>query len=312
MKKIFALALMAIAIGSEARADLVIIPTYNGNMTGAAQTAFNYAISEFESHFTNNITIRINVGFGNTGLGQSDSSIVGGFTYSQVLGALQAEAVANPFDAAKQTAVANLPGTNPAPRDNYTMTTAEAKALGLSNFAGSDGTITISNAQTYTFDPNNRAVPGKFDFIGVAEHEISEVMGRISFLGTNAGNGPTYDPNDLYRFTNGNRNFTLNQSDPPGVYFSIDGGKTNLVNFYSQGIDNDDYRGDNPTDPFNQFASQGQGHALNSVDFTNLDALGYNAIASPEPSSLALAAVSLACGAVICCLRRQRARVALG
>jgi hypothetical protein len=288
--------LVAAAFGPSARAGLVINATYDSSVPVAAQTAFNYAINEYESLFTNNMTVNINVSFGNTGLGESDSQFVGGFTYAQVLGALQAQAAANPSDVIKQTVVANLPATNPAPNNNFWMTTAEAKALGLYNNVGSDGQIIFSNAVSYTYDPNNRAVAGEYDFIGVAEHEISEVLGRDSLLGYDFGNGPSYDPNDLYRFTNGARNFTLNQSDPPGVYFSIDGGVTNLVNFYSQGIDNDDYRGDNPSDPYNQFAAAGQGHALTSVDITNMDALGYNlaTVAAPEPASLTLLSLGVA------------------
>jgi hypothetical protein len=33
--------------------------------------------------------------------------------------------------------------------------------------------VTIGAGYSFTFDPNNRAVPGKYDFIGIAEHEIS-------------------------------------------------------------------------------------------------------------------------------------------
>jgi hypothetical protein len=288
--------LVAAAFGTPARAGLVINPTFDPSVPAAAQAAFNYAVNEFESRFTNNMTVNINVKFGNTGLGESDSAFEGSFTYAQILGALQAQAAANPGDATKQTIVANLPATNPAPTNNFWMTTANAKALGLDNAAGSDGTIIFSNAVSYTYDPNNRAVPGEFDFIGVAEHEISEVLGRDPGLGTNFGNGPAYVPNDLFRFTNGSRNFTFNQSDPPGVYFSIDGGVTNLVNFYSQGVDNDDYRGDNPTDPFNQFTGTGQAHALNSVDIANLEAFGYTVatVAAPEPTSLTLLGLGVA------------------
>jgi hypothetical protein len=90
------------------------------------------------------------------------------------------------------------------------------------------------------------------------------------------------------------------------VYFSIDGGVTNLVNFYSQDIDNDDYRGDNPTDPFNQFTGTGQAHALNMVDITNVDAFGFNLAAVPEPASLTLLGLGLAS---VAGYRWQRRRV---
>ncbi len=96
----------------------------------------------------------------------------------------------------------------------------------------------------------------------------------------------------------------------PGVYFSYDNGATKSVYFWSQDTDNDDYRGDNPTDPFNQFTSDDQAHALNSVDLANIDAFGYNraeASATPEPATLTLLGVSFACVAAFRFGRRKRA-----
>jgi PEP-CTERM motif len=282
-------ALLIAAVGSNARADLVIIPHFDSTVPAAAQTAFNYAISEFEARFNNNITVNIDVGFGSTGLGESNSAFVDGFTYTQIRNALLAQAAANPSDAIKQTVVANLPVNNPAPTNNFAMTTADAKALGFAVNTSSDGSILFSNAVSYTYDPNNRGVAGEFDFIGVAEHEISEVLGRDALLGFDFGNGPAYDVNDLFRFTApGVRSFAQNVPNVPGVYLSVDNGTTNLVNFWSQSLDNDDYRGDNPTDPFNQFTGPGQAHALTAADIANMDAFGYNFVSTPEPASLTL------------------------
>jgi hypothetical protein len=235
---------------------------------------------------------------------------VGSFLYSDVRGALAAEAVANPLDNIKQTVVANLPAMNPAPNNNFWMTTANAKALGFAVNVASDGSILFSNAVSYTYDPHNRGVAGKYDFIGVAEHEISEVLGRDPGLGFNFPNGPAYLPNDLFRFTApGHPSFAQNVPNSPGVYLSVDNGNTNLVNFWSQGIDNDDYRGDNPTDPFNQFASAGQAHALSFAGIANLDAFGYNrAIDTPEPGTLTMLGTGfLAIGGIY--VRRKRAIV---
>jgi hypothetical protein len=75
-----------------------------------------------------------------------------------------------------------------------------------------------------------------------------------------------------------------------GVYFSIDGGVTNLQGFSSiAGGDLDDYNGSNPTDPYNASTGLNQAHHLNSVDITNLEVIGYDLRAAvvPEPATLA-------------------------
>ncbi len=62
--------------------------------------------------------------------------------------------------------------------------------------------LPTNSTLTYTFDPNNRGTGG-FDFIGVAEHELSEIMGRLPGLGNDFGltDGPLYMANDLFRYT---------------------------------------------------------------------------------------------------------------
>lgn len=304
-----ALVLVA-AAASEARAGLIINPIFDPSMNAQQEAAVNYVIGEYEHLYTNNITLNIDFSMGQTGLGESESYFEDGFTYAQVKAALTAEALANPTDTIKQTIVANLPATNPAPTNNFAVTTAQAKALGLDeSYTGLDGYVIFSNAVSYTYDPNNRGVAGEYDFIGVAEHEISEVMGRDSLLGYDFGdgNGPSYEENDLFRFSApGVRNFTYDvPNDDPGVYLSIDNGVTDTVNFWSQSLDNDDYRGDNPADPYDQYAAAGQAHALTYADMVNMDALGYN-LASPEPASVTLLAIGfLAFGGLRLSRRRQ-------
>ena len=113
------------------------------------------------------------------------------------------------------------------------MADAEAKALGLipGNNPTSDGSIGFNSTASWTFDPNNRAVAGKNDFIGVAEHEITEVMGRYG-LGQNGFASGHYSPLDLFRYTAPG---TLDLAPANGAYFSIDGGNTVINTFNGTG-----------------------------------------------------------------------------
>src|SRR5207249_4355302 len=83
---------------------------------------------------------------------------------------------------ADMTAVGSLPVTDPTGGRRELMATAEAKALGLRSSGGTDGFVGFDATARWTFDPNNRAMSGAFDFLGVAEHEFSEVLGRSADL----------------------------------------------------------------------------------------------------------------------------------
>jgi hypothetical protein len=160
------------------------------------------------------------------------------------------------------------------------------------NDTNNDGSIGFADDVSYTFDPTNRAVAGEFDFIGVAEHEISEVLGRATYgldVSTN------YMPYDLFRFTNsGARNFDAYATN---AYFSVNNGATALKNFnpYYNGGDIQDWTMSTPEDSFDAFVMAGHQLVISEADMTALDILGYNSPKIPSPH---LTGLTLTNGAV--------------
>jgi hypothetical protein len=265
------------------------------------ENAVAYVSNEYSALYTDPITLNYLVDEGAVGLGQSlFSDAYWRGSYFDLRTALVADATS--ANDATATAVANLPLAAPyAPlqglnqTDDWYATSSEAKALGLlaGDNAASDGTFTFDNTVSYTYDPNNRAVGGEYDFIGVVEHEFAELMGR-----TQEDNTFGYDILDTMRFTSpGVRNVQL--SGESGVYFSFDNGNTDLAGYNSGAGDQQDFNGAVATDPYNASTGTDQAHELNAVDISEMDVLGYNlASTAPEPSTFLLALPLLAFGLV--------------
>jgi len=184
-----------------------------GGVTGsAAELGFQRAAKFWESVFTNDATIRLDVGYAHLGegiLGQTGSTLetyVPITAYRNTLAAtgdsaLDAAAVANfaatngnggvevlvpgYFNPATQNGVD--PTTSRLAPDNainetIALSTANVKAL-LGNVYDptmADGEITFSSDFDFDFDPRNGVTAGSYDFIAVAVHEIGHALGFLS------------------------------------------------------------------------------------------------------------------------------------
>ncbi len=272
---LFAVAALLGSSGS-ARA-LVIDATYDpsvGSAPAGFTAAFQDAVNFYQSTFSDPITINIDVGWGEVAgsaissgaLGESETYLAGFYNYGQVRNALTADR----SSAADLTAVASLPASDPTAGRPELMATAEAKALGLRGGAGTDGFVGFDKTSRWTFNPAQRAVGGAYDFIGVAEHEISEVMGRMADLGTFDG---ALTPLDLFRYSASGRRALAPGN---GQYLSINGGAANLDTFNgTNGGDLGDWAG-RSIDAYNAFAYSGVALPVSAADITEMDILGYN------------------------------------
>ncbi|HLX71639.1 MAG TPA: NF038122 family metalloprotease [Verrucomicrobiae bacterium] len=286
MKKLFCLVWVSFLVCTASLHAFTIKATYDSSvtsLTNAAQieSAFAAAVATFQSLYTNNATINITVYWGpggpfTNGINLSRSFLtVFGTSYPQITNAL----FMSRASAADTNSVASLPATDPTGGGPWWMPRAQIKVLGLPisgvspNDSVNDGAVGFTSNAVYALDPANRAVAGEYDFIGAAQHEISEVLGRITLgLQTNVG----FLPFDLFRFTNNAaRSFDPNANN---AYFSVDNGATALNFYYTNANlgDIQDWKSGITPDAYDAFVPEGVVLPISTVDIATLDVLGYN------------------------------------
>jgi hypothetical protein len=262
----------------------------------AMKAACVYAANQFTSRYSDpiNVNIKVTASAGTSDFGSSTSFLDSVSSYNN----LRAAFAGDSKSADDATTIGNggsLPsGADPIGTPHlYLVTRAQAKALGIrTDDQQNDGTFNFGGGNPWTFDPNNRKVPGKFDFIGVAIHEYSEIMGRTSVMGDNITGMPNYIAFDLFHYTGAG---TRGLNKGPGRFFSIDNGTTLLIAFNdftaNQG-DLQDWAGPAP-DPFNAAGPPNEQDDLTPVDLRTMDVLGYD----PKPTVLANISTRLPVGA---------------
>jgi len=172
---------------------------FNLTSTGNAQAdaGFQAAANYWSSIYTDNVTVNITAGFAALGpgiLGQAGSTF-----YSTNYTAMKTALAADAKNAADATMVSGLSaGPSYSKLINGTttnggathvqsgitslqMTTANAKALGLLGAtATADAAITFSSLFNFDFNQTDGIDAGKYDFVGIAIHELGHAMGFIS------------------------------------------------------------------------------------------------------------------------------------
>jgi hypothetical protein len=280
-------------------------------------TAMTTVVNNFDALFTNNVTVNINVGWGvvnapdgahtipNTAVATSYRNTPASYTYTQVRNALIATAQAS-GSPDQQAAVAQLPVAEPAGLgQHFVLGTAEAKALGLVNANATPLDGAVGFAVTPLFGGNTPyawyygtgtpTASNQYSFIATAEHEITEIMGRIAwahksinFNGTNQVGQINDAENviDLFRYAGPNQR-QLGTSGPS--YFSLDGGATDLKDWQlagSTGNDGDlvDWVDNHPTgDAFDKDITPGEFLPMSAVDLMLMNILGWNMTNPPVP-----------------------------
>src|SRR2546423_3989696 len=157
------------------------------------KAACSYAATQLTSRYTDpiNVNIKVTASPGTSDFGSSSAFFLPVDTYNNLRAAFAADSKTTD-DTTTVGSGGSLPaGADPiATAHQYNVTRAQAKALGLRpDDMQNDGTFNFGGGHPWTYDPNNRNVAGKFDFIGVAMHEYTEIMGRNSIMGD-----PKFDP----------------------------------------------------------------------------------------------------------------------
>lgn len=247
------------------------------------KTALAYVATQLDALILDPITMTIDIGYGEDAGGSIGSSLATGAPVGEYLP--YSEVVTDLTKAATSvddlSAVAALPKSNPWGSANIFVSYAQMAAWGdISPSAGGAVSGSVGFSSTYAFDysTTSRAAPGAYDFVGIAEHEITHALGRFS--SDDANPAGSYTVLDLFKYTGAG---ALAATPSQQAYFSPDGGVTKLLSFDTADDPADWMLGTNP-DSFDSFSSADVENAVSQTDVRLMDVLGFDVgAAAPTP-----------------------------
>ena len=278
----------------------------------AFKSAIQYVVNLYENLFTNDVIVKIGVGWGEID-GQPVSKSAGSKAfflntdYATVFQALKSNAQSSVQTEAYNIlpTAAQSPFVGPDPSlPSIQLTFANAKALGLPvTYSATDdpndfdGWIGFNSTSSFpwSFDPKSTPV-GFNDFIAAAEHEISEILGRTASVGeprSGNNNNDTWRPMDFFRYSAPDQRVITAGGSGSTAYFSIDSGNTNLGtwnNDATNGKDLGDWQsaggvgygpGPNGNDAYDGYSGTGHLNPLTMSDLTLMNVIGWNTAADP-------------------------------
>ena len=250
--------------------------TYDSSTAGAPAAFFaamNYCVQYLDNLITNNVTVNIDVGWGEVGGGNiaaGDDGQGGAegiiLSYAQLKAAL----LAHSNSAADASAYANLPSADISNGAGFLVAAAEAKAWGLIPATGTelDGVVGFDSSTPWNFSTSNLAVAGEYSFVSVALQELTHALGRS--IGLSASDPLTVL--NLFKFASP-EDIQTEVGGPS--YFSVNGGATNLGQFATSS-DYSDWSNTVPNDAFDAYFSAGTAYTISSTDITLLNVLGFS------------------------------------
>jgi hypothetical protein len=246
------------------------------------ESAVVSAAKIYTGAFSTHTTLNIQVGYGEVGgsslgpgaLGESESD---GYlmSYGQLASALASHDAglvqAGYMAADAVSAFQNVGG------ETFFVPSAEAKALGLVGAGGTDGYIGLTKSSALYFPADGGTIgAGQYDAVGVAAHELSEVMGRIGMVGASlGGTKDVYTPLDIFRYSSSH----VLDLTAKAAHFSLTDGATNLgyYNNPSNGGDASDWASTSGVrDAYNAFDNPGVMTRVTKNDLLEVASLGYS------------------------------------